>query len=594
MKHEEHAIGTLYFAALAILTGIVAGLGAVVFRYLIGFIHNLFFLGRLSISYDVHAYTSPSFWGPFVVLVPAAGALIVAFLVKHFAPEARGHGVPEVMEAIYYRRGVIRPIVAVIKSIASAITIGTGGSVGREGPIVQIGSSFGSTMGQLLHLSVWQRTTLIACGAGGGIAATFNTPIGGILFAVELIAHEVSARTLVPITLSTATASYVGRLILGDHPSFTIPPLNLPTSSLSTVTALSAFVGLGILTGLMATAYTRSIYWFEDLLERVTHNYYLRHAGSMLLVGIIFYVLFVFFGHYYTEGLGYSTVQHILSGESPAIWVLLLIMVLKLLATSLTLGSGGSGGIFSPGLFFGATLGAAYGMALAKVAPGSIDPTAFAVAGMAGVIGGATGAAVTAVVMIFEMTRDYNVIIPMTLTVAVSYGLRRFLSKESIYTLKLERRGKELPDALETNLHFRIQAGKVMDRHIQVVEKSSTPSEVADLLRLLPPDRTPSLILIREEQGGILGFSDAAPILVEAHEGLLRRRGFTFQTDFSVVLERTRLVDVLNRMRRDKSSLTLVVRRRRPTLMADDVVGFISRDSLLDALSASADMFARE
>ena len=207
------------------LVGIVAGLGAVAFRALIGIFHNLFFLGKFSAAYDANTHTPAGPWGPFVILVPVVGAFAVVFLVKNFAPEAKGHGVPEVMDAIFYRKGIIRPVVSVVKALASALSIGSGGSVGREGPIIQIGSSFGSTMGQLLRLSTWQLITLIAAGAGGGIAATFNTPVGGVLFAVEIVMHEVSARTLVPVVTATATATYVGQLVFGPHPSFYIPAL---------------------------------------------------------------------------------------------------------------------------------------------------------------------------------------------------------------------------------------------------------------------------------------------------------------------------------------------------------------------------------
>ncbi len=200
---------------ISVLMGIVSGIGAVVFRGLIALFHNLFFLGRLSIAYNANAHTPASPWGPFVVFIPVAGAVGVAFLVKNFAPEAKGHGVPEVMDAIYYRKGIIRPVVAVVKSLASALSIGSGGSIGREGPIIQIGSSFGSTLGQILRVPIWQRITLIAAGAGGGIAATFNTPIGGVLFAAELMMHEVSARTLVPVAIATATATYIAGSSLG-------------------------------------------------------------------------------------------------------------------------------------------------------------------------------------------------------------------------------------------------------------------------------------------------------------------------------------------------------------------------------------------
>ncbi|MGH9594004.1 MAG: chloride channel protein, partial [Bryobacteraceae bacterium] len=350
---------------LSILVGVVAGLGAVAFRALIGLLHNLLFLGKLSSTYDANTHSPPSPWGPWVILVPVAGALGVVFLVKNFAPEAKGHGVPEVMDAVYHRRGSIRPVVSVVKAIASALSIGSGGSIGREGPIIQIGSSFGSTVGQLLRLPAWQRITLIAAGAGGGIGATFNTPVGGVLFAVELILHEVSARTLVPVVTATATATYVGELFFGPHPSFSIPALETPFFVVAKPVALAAYASLGAIAGLVSALFIWSIYGCEKLFEkRVKGGYYAQHMLGMLASGALMYALMYRFGHYYVEGVGYATIQDVLTGLSYPLYLLLLLFGAKLLATSLTLGSGASGGVFSPALFLGATSGAAWGVVL--------------------------------------------------------------------------------------------------------------------------------------------------------------------------------------------------------------------------------------
>ena len=366
----HRTLGQPILWALSILVGIIAGLGAVVFRALIGSFHNLLFLGRWSSAYEANQHTPPSPWGPFVIFVPVVGALGVAFLVKNFAPEAKGHGVPEVMDAVYNRRGVIRPVVSVVKALASALSIGSGASIGREGPIIQIGSSFGSTIGQLLRLSAWQRITLIAAGAGGGIAATFNTPVGGVLFAVEIVMHEVSARTLVPVVTATATATYVGQLFFGPHPSFFIPALETAYFHLTNPLVLLAYAALGAVTGLVSALFIRSVYGFEHFFERhVKGGYYVQHAAGMLMVGLIIYALFSSFGHYYVEGVGYATIQDVLTGGQFPLYLLILLFVLKLLATSLTLGSGASGGVFSPALFLGATAGAAYGVALHRLFP---------------------------------------------------------------------------------------------------------------------------------------------------------------------------------------------------------------------------------
>jgi chloride channel protein, CIC family len=301
---------------LAILIGVVAGIGAVLFRGLIGIIHNLFFLGILSPSYDANMHTPSSPWGPLVILVPVIGAAGVAFLVQHFAVEAKGHGVPEVMEAIYYHKAVIRPVVAAIKALASALSIGTGGAVGREGPIIQIGAAFGSAVAQILRMPIWQRITMIAAGAAGGIAATFNTPIGGVLFALEIILHEISVRTLVPVVISTATAAYVGRIFFGDHPSFFIPALETLKFQTTAPSALVSYVGLGIVLGAVSALFIKSIYVFEDLFEqRISHNYYAHHMIGMFVVGVMMYAMMMATGHYYIQGVGYATIQDVLEAR---------------------------------------------------------------------------------------------------------------------------------------------------------------------------------------------------------------------------------------------------------------------------------------
>ncbi len=363
-------VGLLLFNLLAIVTGLIAGLGAVVFRGLIALVHNLLFLGSFSVHYNANVHTPAGPWGAWIILAPVAGALIVAYLVKNFAPEAKGHGVPEVLEAIYYAKGVIRPIVGAIKSIASAISIGSGGSAGREGPMIQIGASFGSTLGQWISMPPWQRITLVAAGAGGGIAASFNTPVGGILFALEIVMHELSVRTLVPVAIGTVSATYVSRLIFGAYPSFIIPQLELPDFQTIHFSVLCSYMVLGIVMGLASTLFIKSLYAFEDLFDKhVPGNYYFRHAAGMLVVGLLMYAMWKIFGYYYIEGVGYATVQDILNGTPIAVLLLFLLFTLKLLTTSLTLGSGASGGVFSPAFFMGATLGGGCGLICAASCP---------------------------------------------------------------------------------------------------------------------------------------------------------------------------------------------------------------------------------
>lgn len=582
-------LATLNLSVAAVLVGIVAGLGAVAFRALIAFVHNLLLLGQLSAAYDANVHTPPSPWGPLVILVPVLGAVGVVLLVTTFAREAKGHGVPEVMDAIYYNEGRIRPVVALVKSLASALSIGSGGAVGREGPIIQIGSSFGSTLGQMLRVPTWQRVTLIGAGAGAGIAATFNTPIGGVLFALEIMLHEVSARTLVPVAIATATATYLGQLFFGPNPSFVVPALEKFTFRVTGLGILLSYLGLGAFMGLVSTVYIRSIYAFEDFFEeRVRGGYYVRHMTGMLIVGVLMYGCLRTLGHYYVEGVGYATIQDILTGSLHQMWLLALLFGLKLLATSLTLGSGASGGVFSPALYIGATLGGAYGILLGQLFPTlAVSPPAFALAGMAGIVGGSTGAAMAAIVMIFEMTLDYNVVVPMTITVALSYGIRKILSADSIYTLKLARRGHYMPEALQTNFHQLRRAGEVMDPSVQSISASASLMEFA----MAAAATTGSTWFLVKNADGVVGLASSDMALrafdepeadVTVGELALRR--------YVTVMENATVADVAARLRVTGSAVALVTRDGSVTA-ADGVRGVITREHLADAMSQAADLF---
>jgi CIC family chloride channel protein len=578
----------LYF--LAVVVGVFAGLGAVVFRGLIALFHNVFFLGTFSFSYDANLHTPASPWGPFVIVVPVIGALGVSFLVKNYAPEAKGHGVPEVMESIYYNKGIIRPVVAVVKAVASALSIGSGGSVGREGPIVQIGSSFGSTLGQVIRIPAWQRITLIAAGTGGGIAATFNTPIGGLLFATELTLQELSVRTLVPVAISTATATYIGQLFFGSHPSFVIPSLQTHYFHPDNPAVLLSYAGLGVLMGCVSALFIKSIYASEDLFEKkIKGSYYIRHLAGMVPVGIMIYLVMRMQGQYYIEGVGYSTVQDVLTGSLSQVGLLLLLFCLKLFATSLTLGSGGSGGIFSPSIYLGVTAGGAYGVIMHTLFPAaSPSPSAFAVAGMAGVAGGATGAAVAAIVMIFEMTLDYSVIVPMVITVAISYGIRQLISKESIYTLKLARRGHRISEVMQRDFHHMTPAKDIMEVRFAVLGASTT---IEQFLRIVAEQRETAFFL--------LDGPDAVASVILREEASLAcdQSGRTITLadmatrEYVTVADDATVFDVIVAMRQQQRSIALVTEGD-ALPSAHAVQGIITRQHLGEVMMSSVDLIS--
>ena len=469
---DTRQVSLIWLSLLSVVIGVVTGLGAIFLRYLMGVIHNLFFLGEISGAYDANMPTPASPFGAWIILAPVIGGLIVLFMVRNFAPEAKGHGVPEVMDAIFYGGGRIRPVVVVVKSLASALSIGSGASVGREGPIIQIGSGIGSVLGQVTHLRSWQRITLVAAGAGAGIATTFNTPLGGLMFAIELMLPEFSARTLLPVVLATGTATYMGRLAFGIEPAFLVaaherPDLFVPLSA----DMLPLYVFFGLLIGLAAALFVYTLYATEDLFDRIPLNPYLKTVIGMGALGVLLYVLMRTTGQYHTAGVGYASIQQILTGQLSAPLFLLILFGLKLLATSTSLAAGASGGVFSPSLFLGASLGAAFGAGLDALFPYlGFNTVTFALIGMAGVVGAGTSAVMTAIIMIFEMTGDYTIIVPSVIAVACAVGIRRAVMSDDIYTMKLTRRGHHIPRESRSHMFPLRLARDVMEPVIKVIE----------------------------------------------------------------------------------------------------------------------------
>lgn len=573
---------------LALVVGVVTGVGAVAFRALIGFIHNLFFLGIFATQYDANRFTPESPWGPFVILVPVVGGIIVTFLVANFAPEARGHGVPEVIDAIFYKGGVIRPVVAVVKSLASAVSIGSGAAVGREGPIIQIGSALGSTLGQIVRMTPGQRIVLVAAGAGAGIAATFNTPIGGVMFTIELMMPEMSIASFLPVALSTAAATFIGRFFFGEVPAFDVPPLAPLASDLSSALTLGLYALLGVVVGVAATGLIRGLHLLEDIFEKI-RNPYLRHIVGMLLVGTLIYALQRNLGHYFVEGVGYATIQQILSGGMAAPGLLLLLFACKLFATSTSLGSGASGGVFSPSLFLGATVGGAFAAALnAMHFPLALNVPSFAMVGMGAMVGSGTGAAMMAVTMIFEMTRNYDIVLPMILAVAVSIGIRRVMSRENIYTLKLVRRGHVIPKARHANMFLVRHAAEVMDKDLIVASADSGFDEL-----LARPDNGGRLRHVVVCDGdhivGVMRVNTALrPHSSGVQPGVALRQ--LANRDFTIVRADEVVFDVIRRLWRRKAIMALVVRGRGVPRVGD-VLGAITKEHVADSVAASIEVY---
>ena len=450
----------------SLIVGIGAGLGAVLFRRLIDWIHNFAYndiAGILAEWYPLH-----------LIVIPALGGAIVGPLVYYFAREAKGHGVPEVMEALELRGGKIRPRVVVVKSLASSVCIASGGSVGREGPIAQIGSALGSLIGQLLKLSEDRVRTLVACGAAGGIAATFNAPIAGAVFALEVLLRRFGSVYFGAVVISAVTADVIAHYFEGDSRTFLTPEYTMQSPW-----ELLLYTLMGFIAALAAVGFSRLLYFSEDIWGLIRIPEPAKPLLGGILLGLLGIISYQIDGFPRVFGVGYETIENTLFSQL-TLQVTFGLLLLKLVATTLTLGSGGSGGIFAPSLFMGAMLGASFGQIAHTIFPEIVAPSgAYALVGMAAFFGGAAHAPITAILILFEMTGDYQIILPLMLSTVLSTIVSRNLSPDSIYTLKLKRRGVELSqDTQAIDLMQGVTAEIAMNRETDAVSSDMSLIEL--------------------------------------------------------------------------------------------------------------------
>ena len=419
----------------------------------------------------------------FVILTPVVGGLIYGPLIQLFAPEARGHGVPEVMLAVAERGGKIRPQVAVVKSLASAICIGAGGSVGRESPIVQIGSALGSSIGQALHVSENRLRLLVACGTAAGISATFNAPIAGVFFALELIVQDFAVDAFGAVVLASVVADVIGRAAFGNQAFLTLPAFHIVSTW-----EFGLYAILGVLGGLAGLAFIRVLYGTEDLLDHIWHGpEWLRPVAGGVLLGLLLLALPELYG------VGYPVLQNAVAGQI-VLGLLLLLLVGKMLATSLTIGIGGSGGVFAPSLFMGAMLGTAFGLVAHMLFHTAVAPAgAYGLVGMGAVFAGAARAPITAVIIIFELTGDYTIILPLMVAIVAAAAISSLLSKDTIYTLKLRRRGI---DILKSRAPNPMRVLRVRDAMQQVPKAITATTPLRDVVTRFAEEGTTDLPVV--------------------------------------------------------------------------------------------------
>ena len=457
---------------LSIVVGVAAGYFAIAFRGLIGFFQNIFLHDQ--VSFQLMAPLN-HVRGPLIILFPVFGLIAVNFLVRRFAPEASGHGVPEVMEAVITRAGRMRARIVAIKALASSLTIASGGSVGREGPIVQIGSATGSVLAQFFDLRPNLMRTLVGCGAAGAVAATFNTPIAGVIFAIEVIILELKTKSFIPLVISSVFATVISRFHLGNSPAFVVPEYAFVNPN-----ELIFYLGLAVLAGITGVIIIRTLYGMEDLFDAMTIPWWLKAGGGGLVLGVL--------GFFVPEvlGVGYESVEAVLQQES-SLQLMVALVFLKIFAMSLTLAAGGSGGVFAPSLFIGAMLGGAYGWVINHFFPyETAGYGAYALVGMAAVFTASSRAAFTAIVILIELTLDYSLILPLMFVCVLADQTAWFLSKHSIYSLKLKRKGLNLKTDIGLNIMAMTRIREVMTTKLTVLTETMNLEEARQVMRVNP------------------------------------------------------------------------------------------------------------
>ncbi|MFQ5957704.1 MAG: chloride channel protein, partial [Candidatus Brocadiales bacterium] len=443
-----------------------------------------------------------------VLILPGVGLVLAAFLANRYATEAKGHGVPEVMSAMARKAGIMRPRVALVKTVVSALCIGSGGSVGQVGPSVQVGSVLASIVGQALRMSENSMKTLVACGAAAGIAAIFNAPITGTIFASEVILGNLGLHNITPVLISSVVGSAMARIFIGDEPAFFAPAF-----ALESPWELILYCMLGICAGILATGFTKTFYTLDDIFKSLNIHY----ITKAIIGGVIIGIVGIFFPQLF--GLGFGALDKLLyDASSFTIPLIVILCLMKIILTSVTLAAGGSGGVYGPSLFIGAFMGSAFGLVFQHVAPFDVaSAEAYGVAGMAGFLAGATHAPIQAIFIAFELTGDYHEVIPIMLTCALSTLAARRLLKDSIYTLKGRRRGERIEVGQDLSLLERVSVADVMEKDFPHVNRDSS---IIKMLRTLYKSRM-DMIPVLDENGEFYGIVDFNEVRAVIHsEGL--------------------------------------------------------------------------
>jgi len=482
----------------ALIVGMIGGLVAQGLLELIYLFTNIFFYERVSFAISYPAHNQLHYW---VILIPVVGGLVVGLLVYFFEPTLKGHGIPEAMEAVLFGHSRMRLRVAILKPLATALAIGTGGPFGAEGPIIQTGGACGSLLGQWLGLSPYYRRVLLASGAAAGMAATFTAPLAGVLVAVELLLFEMRARSFIPVALASAVATGVRVYFVGWAPLFPTPEYKITGTN-----ELWLFAALGILMGVVGIIMIRVLSWLEDFFDDLPIKGALIWSPAIgaLILGIIGYFCPQVFG------TSYDTIRDMLN-DRLTVGTLLSVGFAKFWALVISLGSGTTGGVFAPSLVVGGGLGAAFAVGCRHIFPHLVsDPAFYSLVAMAGVFGCIARAPFTSIVFLLELSHNPNALLPLIVCVMIADGVVRLFSRDSIMTVKLVKRGLIVLQDYSVPVLMRSRIDDVMRKEFSVL---GGEEELRTVIQKLPPNHL-DFIPVVEQDGTLIG-------IVEAHD-LLR------------------------------------------------------------------------
>ena len=559
---------TALVSLLAAGIGFLAGIVAFLLYNLIGLFTNIFFFQRISFAFSSARHNH---LGLMVIVIPVLGGIIVGIMARYGSDKIRGHGIPEAMEAVLINRSRIEPKVAILKPISAAIAIGTGGPFGAEGPIIQTGGALGSLVGQFLHTTAAERKVLLACGAAAGMAATFSTPIAGVILAIELLLFEFASRSFIPLVIASTIATSVHFWLMGRGPMFAVGAVDFGLPH-----ALPFYLVLGVICGFAALGFSWSLYWVEDQFEKLPiHDMWWPAIGALGLGIIGYFVPRVL-------GVGYDTISDILNTRM-LLGGLLAVMIFKSAALVISLGSGTSGGLLAPMFMASAAMGSAFAMVVDKIWPAAnLSPGAFALVAMGAVFGAASRAAFAFIIFAFEITRDYNSILPLMLVTVIADGIAVYYAKNSIMTEKLARRGLHIHQDYEPDVFQQVTVGETMSRDFDTVPGAMSVAELSARIGRHDPavTRHQGVFVLNEVQqlAGIITRSDLMRALECDPSGRMSVLDASSR-DLVVTYPDEVLYDAAARMLRANVGRMPVVERNQP----GRPVGYLGRSSIMAA-----------